>query len=45
MIIPVGRFEQDLILLEKEKSGITRRTTIPVRFVPMTGKAQQNIPR
>ena len=45
MIIPVGRFEQDLILLEKEKSGIARRTTIPVRFVPMTGKAQQNIPR
>jgi protein-L-isoaspartate(D-aspartate) O-methyltransferase len=45
MIIPVGRFEQDLILVEKERSGIARRTTIPVRFVPMTGKAQQNIPR
>lgn len=45
MIIPVGRFEQDLILLEKGESRTTRRTTIPVRFVPMTGKAQQNIPR
>ena len=40
MIIPVGRFEQNLILIEKGKTGITRRSTIPVRFVPMTGKAQ-----
>ena len=40
MIIPVGRFEQDLILSEKGKTGITQRSTIPVRFVPMTGKAQ-----
>ncbi|MFH1573217.1 MAG: protein-L-isoaspartate(D-aspartate) O-methyltransferase [Acidobacteriota bacterium] len=44
MIIPVGRFEQDLILIEKEKRGVTRRSTIPVRFVPMTGKAQQRPP-
>ena len=45
MIIPVGRFEQDLQLLEKGPSGVTRRSTIPVRFVPMTGKAQQPPPR
>jgi protein-L-isoaspartate(D-aspartate) O-methyltransferase len=45
LIIPVGRFEQDLILIEKGESRTTRRTTIPVRFVPMTGKAQQNAPR
>ncbi len=45
MIIPVGRFEQDLILVEKGKSGVTRRSTIPVRFVPMTGRAQQPVPR
>ena len=45
MIIPVGRFEQDLILVEKGKTGVTRRSTIPVRFVPMTGKAQQPVPR
>jgi protein-L-isoaspartate(D-aspartate) O-methyltransferase len=44
MIIPVGRFEQDLQLLEKGPSGVTRRSTIPVRFVPMTGKAQQPSP-
>lgn len=45
MIIPVGRFEQELILLEKGESRTTRRTTIPVRFVPMTGKALQVAPR
>jgi protein-L-isoaspartate(D-aspartate) O-methyltransferase len=39
MIIPLGKFEQDLVVIRKEKSGITRRSTIPVRFVPMTGKA------
>ncbi len=44
MIIPVGHFEQDLVLIEKGPSGTTRRSTIPVRFVPMTGKARQPIP-
>jgi protein-L-isoaspartate(D-aspartate) O-methyltransferase len=41
LIIPVGVISQDLILIEKEKSGVTRRSMIPVRFVPMTGKAQE----
>ncbi len=41
MIIPVGRIEQKLLLVEKGKTGTTKRSTIPVRFVPMTGKAQQ----
>jgi protein-L-isoaspartate(D-aspartate) O-methyltransferase len=41
MIIPVGRFEQDLVLIEKGDHGITRHSTIPVRFVPMTGRAAQ----
>ncbi len=45
MIIPIGRLEQDLQLLEKSPSGVTRRSTIPVRFVPMTGKAEQASPR
>jgi protein-L-isoaspartate(D-aspartate) O-methyltransferase len=38
MIIPVGRFEQDLVLIEKREHGFIRHSTIPVRFVPMTGK-------
>jgi len=39
LIIPVGRGDQDLQLIEKTPSGVSRRSTIPVRFVPMTGKA------
>jgi protein-L-isoaspartate(D-aspartate) O-methyltransferase len=45
MIIPVGSVEQDLILVEKNEQGISRRSTIPVRFVPMTGQAQRKPPR
>jgi protein-L-isoaspartate(D-aspartate) O-methyltransferase len=41
MVIPLGMGDQDLTILEKGKSGVTRRSTIPVRFVPMTGKAQE----
>ncbi len=40
MVIPVGRLDQDLILLEKNEKGVSRKSMIPVRFVPMTGKAQ-----
>jgi protein-L-isoaspartate(D-aspartate) O-methyltransferase len=39
MIIPIGKVEQDLTVLIKESSGVARRSTIPVRFVPMTGQA------
>ena len=42
LVCPVGRPDQDLIVIKKGKDGITRRSTIPVRFVPMTGKAQEN---
>jgi len=42
LVCPVGRPDQDLIVLRKGRDGITRRSTIPVRFVPMTGKAQQD---
>jgi len=46
MVIPVGGGgEQDLLLVEKTHSGVTRRSTIPVRFVPMTGKAKERPPR
>jgi protein-L-isoaspartate(D-aspartate) O-methyltransferase len=41
MIIPIGRIDQELAVLDKDSTGITRRSTIPVRFVPMTGKAQE----
>lgn len=41
IVCPVGKPDQDLIVLEKGSAGVTRRSTIPVRFVPMTGKAQE----
>lgn len=40
MIIPVGDFHQELILLVKTEKGIEKRKKIPVRFVPMTGEAE-----
>lgn len=39
LIIPLGVGNQELVVFEKTKQGIVRRETIPVRFVPMTGKA------
>jgi protein-L-isoaspartate(D-aspartate) O-methyltransferase len=40
MVIPVGSYYQELLLLQKGADGnITRERGIPVRFVPMTGEA------
>lgn len=37
MVIPVGRFEQDLLVVTKNRDGTTAsRTVVPVRFVPLT---------
>jgi len=42
MIVPVGVEYQELVLLVKdEKGGIRKERLIPVRFVPMTGKIQE----
>ena len=42
LVIPVGSFYQELLLVEKQKDGSVRQeSVIPVRFVPMTGKAQE----
>jgi protein-L-isoaspartate(D-aspartate) O-methyltransferase len=41
MVIPVGAFFQDLLVLTKTPAGIEKKNIIPVRFVPMTGEAQQ----
>jgi protein-L-isoaspartate(D-aspartate) O-methyltransferase len=41
MVIPVGRGDQELIVIEKDMRGkVTRRDALPVRFVPMTGEAE-----
>ena len=38
MVIPVGTTNQEMMIITKTRKGVTRRKTIPVRFVPMTGK-------
>ncbi len=42
LVIPVGRWYQELMLIEKRKDGTLRRKSVaPVAFVPMTGEAQK----
>jgi len=41
MVLPVGDFYQELIVIEKTEDGVKRRRSIPVRFVPMTGEAEE----
>ena len=41
MVLPIGRYWQDLQVLTKRADGtIETRRVLPVRFVPMTGEAQ-----
>jgi len=42
IVIPVGESYQELLLITKNPgSTLTRKSIIPVRFVPMTGEAQK----
>lgn len=41
MVIPVGKGDQEMVIVEKTREGVTKKRTIPVRFVPMTGKPKQ----
>jgi protein-L-isoaspartate(D-aspartate) O-methyltransferase len=40
MVVPVGGFFQDLLVITKTADGIEKRTVIPVRLSPMTGKVR-----
>ena len=43
LVIPVGQFFQELLVVEKQKDGQIRRQSIaPVRFVPMRGEAEKS---
>jgi protein-L-isoaspartate(D-aspartate) O-methyltransferase len=45
MVIPVGGSgNQDLVLLRKEGGKLRQESLLPVRFVPMTGKAAEPAP-
>ena len=42
MVIPVGDFYQELLVVQKAEDGeVTRRNVAPVAFVPMTGEARK----
>jgi len=42
LVIPVGRFYQELLVIERRADGTVRRQpSIPVMFVPMTGEAEK----
>jgi protein-L-isoaspartate(D-aspartate) O-methyltransferase len=42
LIIPLGRAGQDLVTITRTAKGHEQRSVIPVRFVPMTGKADRH---
>jgi protein-L-isoaspartate(D-aspartate) O-methyltransferase len=41
LIIPVGEFHQELLVVRRTEQGVITDTTLAVRFVPMTGEAQR----
>jgi protein-L-isoaspartate(D-aspartate) O-methyltransferase len=44
MVVPVGGYLQDLLLITKTPHGPETKIVAPVRFVPMTGEVQQKNP-
>jgi protein-L-isoaspartate(D-aspartate) O-methyltransferase len=42
LVAPVGRGSQQLLVLTRTATGYEERKVLPVRFVPMTGKAQEH---
>jgi protein-L-isoaspartate(D-aspartate) O-methyltransferase len=42
LVIPVGNVFQSLHVYEKEDGGLKLLSTLPVRFVPMTGKIRES---
>lgn len=41
MILPVGEYVQELVVVSKTRSGVQMQNVLPVRFVPMTGEIQK----
>lgn len=41
LVIPVGEFSQELLVVRRTADGVITDTTLAVRFVPMTGEAQR----
>jgi protein-L-isoaspartate(D-aspartate) O-methyltransferase len=41
LVLPVGRFSQDLVRIRRTPKGLKKENLLPVRFVPMVGEAEQ----
>lgn len=41
LILPIGKFFQNLVLLRRTEQGYEQTTLLPVAFVPMTGEAEK----
>jgi protein-L-isoaspartate(D-aspartate) O-methyltransferase len=41
MVLPVGEYNQELVLINKNESGLVMEDILPVRFVPMTGEVRK----
>lgn len=41
LVVPEGRYNQELVVYEKSGGEIKRREVLAVRFVPMTGRAEE----
>jgi protein-L-isoaspartate(D-aspartate) O-methyltransferase len=41
LVIPLGDFFQDLVVITKTPDGIEKKEVIPVRFVPMIGEVEE----
>ena len=41
LVLPVGDFAQDILIISRTENGVITDTTIAVRFVPMTGEAEK----
>ena len=41
MVVAEGDFFQDLLVITKTKDGLEKRTVIPVRLAPMTGRVRE----
>jgi protein-L-isoaspartate(D-aspartate) O-methyltransferase len=42
LVLPVGKVDQELEVITRTAVGFSERSVIPVRFVPMTGKANHS---
>jgi protein-L-isoaspartate(D-aspartate) O-methyltransferase len=40
LVIPVGKTHQELLVITKDEKGVRQENVLPVRFVPMTGEAE-----